>query len=653
MAGEKILLVISDPQLGKLLKEGTLQPVGFQTVVVSDVNTGEAIANASQYDAVILEEHTPDGEAINQAARFLRLNPTLAVIIISFVDQDDEYIRNLMQVGVCDFLKLPLNPSAVLTSVRLGLDRRKRLHNWMKGQTQRHTDTLRRRVDGLKELEKIGRSVTASLDLDHVLTVIVEAAVNLTDAEEGSLLILDDHSGELVMRASRNFQDEFVRTFRLPVNDTLAGNVVRSGEPVLIQEDTPQKIKTTYLVRTLMYVPLQAHGKVIGVLGVDNREKSGQFTDQHLSLVSTLADYAAIAIENARLYSESEVERQKLETILTHIEDGVIVVDAENQIILVNRIAREIFGLPNEDLISKPVSAVLHQESILQVFETNQSEDILRSEIDLENGMILNAQRVNIPGVGSAVTLQDITYFKELDRIKSDFVNTVSHDLRSPLTAILGYIELIARVGDVNDKQKEFIKRVVISVRNITDLINNLLDLGRIEAGFDSRKELVPLEMIVQYATESFQTRLDDQNLQLNVGISPELPRVFGDPVRLRQVVDNLLNNAVHYTPPQGQIRILLRSERNQVILQMEDSGLGIPLADQPYIFDKFYRASNAPDDRSGSGLGLAIVKSIVENHRGRVWVDSSPGNGSCFTVVLPLPGEDLVTPKRVPPPGG
>ena len=128
---------------------------------------------------------------------------------------------------------------------------------WLQHQTRRSTDYLRRHFSELSELEKIGRSITASLDLDHVLTVIVDTAVKLTGAEEGSLLMLDEESGELLMRASRNFQDDFVQTFRLPVTDSLAGEVIRSGNPVMIKEDTPQKIKTSYLVRALMYVPLQ------------------------------------------------------------------------------------------------------------------------------------------------------------------------------------------------------------------------------------------------------------------------------------------------------------------------------------------------------------------------------------------------------------
>jgi two-component system NtrC family sensor kinase len=251
-------------------------------------------------------------------------------------------------------------------------------------------------------------------------------------------------------------------------------------------------------------------------------------------------------------------------------------------------------------------------------------------------------QLAQIPDVGLAVTMQDITHLKELDRIKSDFVHTVSHDLRSPLTAILGYVELIQRVGPTNDQQTEFIKRVQISVRNITALINDLLDLGRIESGFDARKEFVPLSLIVEYAMDDLANSLKEKGHQINIEIPGDIPKVFGDPSRLRQLVVNILGNAVRYTPKGGQIGIRLRAETGQVILQVIDNGPGIPPSDQPYIFDKFYRASNIPRDVPGSGLGLAIVKSIVENHQGRVWVDSTLGQGATFTVVLPTADDQL-----------
>jgi signal transduction histidine kinase len=124
----------------------------------------------------------------------------------------------------------------------------------------------------------------------------------------------------------------------------------------------------------------------------------------------------------------------------------------------------------------------------------------------------------------------------------------------------------------------------------------------------------------------------------ISLDIDDNVPDVVGDPIRLRQVVDNLMSNAVRYTPNGGQINVRLTQEGNQVIFQVEDSGVGIPHVDQSYIFDRFYRGGNVPDNVSGSGLGLAIVKSIVESHQGRVWVESTPGEGSCFTVVLPIP---------------
>jgi two-component system phosphate regulon sensor histidine kinase PhoR len=247
----------------------------------------------------------------------------------------------------------------------------------------------------------------------------------------------------------------------------------------------------------------------------------------------------------------------------------------------------------------------------------------------------------NIPDVGLAITMQDITHLKELDRIKSEFVSTVSHDLRSPLTAILGYVELIDRAGPVTEQQREFIRRVQFSVNNITSLINDLLDLGRIEAGFDTRKEIVPLGAIISYAVEGLRNRLAEKEQDLVTEITPNLPTVLGNPIRLRQLMGNLLGNAIKYTPAKGKITVCAHAEEGQIIIQVIDNGPGIPTTDQPYIFDKFYRASNIPMDVPGTGLGLAIVKSIVENHQGRIWVESVIGQGTTFTVVLPVTLQD------------
>jgi two-component system NtrC family sensor kinase len=258
-------------------------------------------------------------------------------------------------------------------------------------------------------------------------------------------------------------------------------------------------------------------------------------------------------------------------------------------------------------------------------------------EVALEDGRVFSAQRTRVPDVGVIVTLHDITYLKKLDRIKSDFVGTVSHDLRSPLTAILGYVELLERVGPVNDVQRDFIRRIQTSVHNITSLIDDLLNLGKIEAGFDTRKELLLLNQVIELSVDGLKSRIENKRIEMTLELAEPCPKVLASPIQLRQMTDNLIENAVKYTPPGGCVRIATRQEGSQIIFQVTDTGVGIPVIDLPYIFDKFYRASNVSGEVSGTGLGLAIVKSIVDSHQGRIWVESTPEQGSVFTVVLPV----------------
>jgi two-component system NtrC family sensor kinase len=215
-------------------------------------------------------------------------------------------------------------------------------------------------------------------------------------------------------------------------------------------------------------------------------------------------------------------------------------------------------------------------------------------------------------------------------------VHTVSHDLRSPLTSVLGYAELVGRAGSLNEQQNEFLNRIRSSVQNITSLVDDLLDLSRIESGFDTRREVLHLEKILNFSLDTLEGQIKVKDLSIQMDIDEKLPDVRGNPVRLRQLLDNLLGNAAKYSPQGSTIDVSLHSEDNQVILRVADQGVGIPPSEKERIFEKFYRASNVPDEVSGTGLGLAIVKSIVDSHQGRIWVESSKGKGSTFFVVLP-----------------
>jgi two-component system NtrC family sensor kinase len=238
--------------------------------------------------------------------------------------------------------------------------------------------------------------------------------------------------------------------------------------------------------------------------------------------------------------------------------------------------------------------------------------------------------------------MQDITYLKEVDRLRTEFVHTVSHDLRSPLTSVIGYSELVDRAGPLNDHQKEFLNRIQDSIQHITSLINDLLDLGSIEAGMDTHREFVQLEGILRYTIDMLHGQINAKGLKDHTEIAPALPALRANPIRLRQVFDNVIGNAIKYSYGNGEIHISIHSEENQVILKVRDQGPGILPSDQPHIFDKFYRGGNIDSDVEGSGLGLAIVKNIVENHQGRIWVESTVGEGSSFFIVLPVSAEPV-----------
>jgi two-component system NtrC family sensor kinase len=197
-------------------------------------------------------------------------------------------------------------------------------------------------------------------------------------------------------------------------------------------------------------------------------------------------------------------------------------------------------------------------------------------------------------------------------------------------------MELIERTGPLNEAQHEFLGRLQASVQHMTGLVNELLDLGRLESGFDTRRETVHLDNVLEFSLNVFDNQIKKKNVHVATEIAGDLKPLRANPIRIRQMVDNLVGNAIKYTPTGGAVTLRLNMQESQIILRVADSGPGIPADEQSRIFEKFFRASNRPQNVEGTGLGLAIVKSIVESHQGRVWVESKVGIGSTFVVLLP-----------------
>ena len=640
MAKERVLVVDDRRDNIEFVVDYILKPNGYEALTARDGEEGLRKVLTESPDLIIMDNNMPKMTGLQVMETLKEKGLKTPVILMTFHGSESLAVR-FFRLGVKDYIIKPFTIEEMLeaidralTEVRLRKERDQALASLVQANRQ-----LGRRVKELNIFYGIGKSVAALLDLEKLLGRVVEAAVYITGAEEGFLMLVDEETGELYVRAAQGPKEKYPRSLKLRVDDSIADGVVRTGEAIMIGGPARERdIRTAYLVKALLSAPLKTKDKVIGVLSVDHKTANKNFTNNDLYLLSALADYAAIAIENARLFAAVKSERSKLETIIGSTEDAVIVTDSDMRVLLLNRAARGALGIKSTEFINQPIPQMVKNESLIDLFVRSiDGSQVQRGEIPLEDGRTLNANLTPIPGVGSVAVMQDITHLKELDRMKSEFVSTVSHDLRSPLTTIKGFVQLLPKAGSLTPQQQEFSAKVLRSVEHITELIEDLLDIGKIDAGVGLEMNVCRLDAIINKVVEDLRSQAEAKRQRLDVELPPQLSAVLGNEIRLGQVVANLVGNAIKYTPDGGLISVRAGNHNGQIVVSVQDTGLGIPLADQPYIFDKFYRVqSEETKGISGTGLGLAIVKSVIERHNGRVWVESEPGVGSTFTFVLP-----------------
>lgn len=629
MTGERILVVDDSEQVRDFMVDTVLRPEGYVVDVAEKGLEGLAAALNNGPDLIVTDLALPDLDGLKMV-RQLRERGCFVPAILMTAEGSEEIAVQALRLGMMDYFIKPFDPEEMLKAI----DRVLHTGGPVIVPTPPPEEQAQRRRE---TLTAVGKSITALLDLDQILTRVVEAAVYLARAEEGVLMLVDAPSGELYVHAEKNLTNG-LRKMRLQVDDSLAGQVIRSGEPLLIAGEGMQQIKTRYLVRSLLYVPLKIKNRTFGVLGVHNRLIARQFTDDDLDVMSALADYAAIAIVNSRLYAAVEKERARLARIIDRVADAILAVDASGRIVLHNREALTFLDAleAGQDPTGLPLHDVTGLQSLLALYDDAPEDEATLGDVQLTDGRVFNAQVMCVPDIGRVGVLHDITYLKERDRAKTELLEMLAHQVRSPLTAILSYIELLTRTANLDAQQLEFAENVRQNVRLITETIRDLLDLGKLEAGLDGAREPVSLQETARYAVEALRDRASarEQRLIYTEGETPAL--VFGNTVRLRQVFVNLIDNALKYTPAGGSVRVDISENAGHAIARVSDDGIGIPEHEQARVFDKFYRAEGVANSYDGSGLGLSIARTIVEAHGGEIKVESRSGAGTTFKVALP-----------------
>ena len=546
------------------------------------------------------------------------------------------------------------------------------------------TAQLKREQQNTETLLRILTEVSSSLDLDRALNRTLSLLNEAIGAEQGTIMLLHPDDDLLHYRAGYGYlsdqADQGRRGFTLKVGEGLAGWAVQNREAALIDDlrldpRWVQTASTSREHRSAIVAPLMVAEDVIGVLMVFCREEQ-YFTPEALSLVKAIGSQVAVAINNAHLYElirdqaerlgsmlrKEQEEASRSQAILEAVADGVLVTGSDNRITFLNSSIQKILDINIDRVINQPLenfgglfgkAASSWMETIRdwsQSPSSYQSGDTYAEQLELGDGRIalIHLAPVILQNdfLGTVSIFRDITHEVEVDRLKSEFVATVSHELRTPMTAIKGYVEvlLMGAAGAVNENQSHFLNIVKNNIDRLNILVNDLLDISRIEAG---RVILTPQPLDLREIAEDVigdvlrRSQEEGKPMAVSLDAPKTLPHVMGDAERIRQVIDNLVDNAYHYTPENGTIKVNIHAlDGTEVQVDVEDDGVGVAPADQERVFERFYRGEHPLVLATpGTGLGLPIVRQLVEMHNGRIWMKSEglPGKGSVFSFTLPI----------------
>jgi PAS domain S-box-containing protein len=496
-------------------------------------------------------------------------------------------------------------------------------------------------------LLEIARAITQELDLDKLLTRILRISIEMMAGQAGIIALKDVNGWRVV--AAHGIPAAFLSYL----------------EPLLAEEKAAELNldELNRMLKELTYtasmgllngvgIPLATHGQVIGVIFIF-RSYPDLFSANDKKLLQSFADQAAVAVFNAKLYGQINYEKQRLDALLDSAADGILILNADHTVERCNIAFEKLYGRPRAEIQTRAHDEIIcwahHPEG--QTLEESErggwpltpnaylyvEGDLNRPESPHLPVGITYAPLLNANGEirNIIATVRDITRFRNAEEIKNTFVSIVSHELKTPVALIKGYVSTLRREDAKWDKDviRDSLTIIEDEADHLASMIEDLLDASRLQAGGLALKlSDASFPALAERLAERFRTQT--QHHTITVNFPDNFPVILADENRITQVLSNLVSNAIKYAPG-GEINISGKARPKQVIICVRDEGPGIDPADIPYIFDRFYRSDKAVRKTKGAGLGLYLAKAIIESHGGRIWVDPNPGSGAqvCFSL--------------------
>jgi signal transduction histidine kinase len=543
-------------------------------------------------------------------------------------------------------------------TLRMQLRNERQIREARVSELERTANELRGRMREQHALEEGLRVITSSLSLNEVLSQIVDSTVQMLGRERVAGMALSlTVDGELRQHVYAPYDDDHE-----PWASKLAEHTMLQRIPIIINDATQEDMYAALVghrLRSAVCVPLfVGNDSPRGALIVVS-EAAAAFSSSDARHLSAFASQAGIALGNAEMHSRIQQQQRLLHSVLRDINDGLIVLDADKQIVLTNPVGRRILGVTSEDY------AV--QSRLMELAESANASDLatvigeLKVHLDPgddhdEGERIYQAFASHVRQESDtrlvAIVLHDITHYRAEERARNEFISMVAHELRNPLHSLNGFLKVVlqGRAGSLNDVQLDFLQMADSQVDMLKGRITELLEFNRMNAGkLTLNPQQNDLSLLVMGVVNRLSLQAEQTGLQLINTVNPSLPDCVFDTERIGQVLTNLIENGIKATPTGGRITVSAALRDGEVLLSVSDTGTGIAPSDLSKIFKRFYRAHPGQQSTYGThlGLGLAICQQIVEGHGGRIWVESELGAGSTFTFSLPL-AEQVVIAERV-----
>jgi len=503
-----------------------------------------------------------------------------------------------------------------------------------------------------QQLARTGGVLATELDPDAVLEEVVQQAPALLGADACAVRTLEDD--ELVVSAASGEGAEEAVGSRAAVTARLSGDVFQSRSPLAVEDVTSdERLVGADAILLAGYaaflgVPLSGpEGTLAGVLSVYAR-KPRQWRPEEIEALLALAGNTSAALANAELYSRVSLEKERSVAILANIADGIVAVDRDGDVVLWNSAAEEITGVPQEEAIGRTTVQVLQRQLESTEAETPSGQrlvSITRGGVEVWLSLSEAVMRDPLGAVaGRIFAFRDISADRMVEQVKSDFVAAVSHELRTPLTSIYGFAETLLRqdIPFGEEERRIFLGYIASESERLTEIVDQLLNVARLDAG-DLQVELGRIDVgsVVSELVETVEESGVMNGHRFEIDLPDEPLAAEADPDKVRQIFNILVENALRYSPRGGTVTVGVRRSDDRVEVRVADEGIGIPAAERERIFRKFYRAESAArDGAAGTGLGLFIAKELVTAMGGRIWVDSTEGEGSSFSFELPAARE-------------